>query len=512
MDNVFDLVNDFYTQDPEWNTVLQQSYVENFLRAKFWQGASDDQLTQCWDHITILCVYLGNAESYLGDMSREDFIDCVGWCGRNVSDFSTTAANVAAFLDTIIDLYRHLAKKHIITSAKAPEEAKAKLLVDGKLQLMDSEGNFLPKYERYNLYATPDLPAKIFLNIGEAMKKLLDSMQNFFNDRKYHRDIERAAFLYSGILLSGVETAKPGTEEYAQCFWDYFLFDYHMLGDDKTPLRHFYDKLSQSAEEKPSNVSRDVLRELMQARLALFMVEGRNEEGTYNCRDFLTGEIYTMVLPIEDEMDTTDIVFLGHIFYNQSMVMNFVRGMIIPKSSRKRLHEIMENARKWMAIRRGGKLDWEGFLGRYAMFVRHVVMIYAAYVRMGGFGYQTQVKNYFPAEILDDDVTELIGRMMRPYAFSANDIHLAQTMWADYQSLAGKHVRVPEVWAAGIIRNFIDVNGVYNYDVPRISEMCHNVPAKSLCRTSNEVSSILALEDHDPRYINEEGLLLMLLS
>ena len=36
MDNIFDYVADFYAQDEEWNTVLQQSYVENFLRTNLW--------------------------------------------------------------------------------------------------------------------------------------------------------------------------------------------------------------------------------------------------------------------------------------------------------------------------------------------------------------------------------------------------------------------------------------------------------------------------------------------
>ena len=121
MDNVFDLVNDFYTQDPEWNSVLQQNSVENYLRAKSWEGASEEELIERWDYITILCLYLGNTENYLGDMSREDFIDCVGWCGRNVSDFPVTAENVGYFLDVMADLYSHLRKKRIITKERPPQ-------------------------------------------------------------------------------------------------------------------------------------------------------------------------------------------------------------------------------------------------------------------------------------------------------------------------------------------------------------------------------------------------------
>ena len=39
MTNVFDLIEEFYTQDEEWNTVLQQACAEDFLRFKTWHGA-----------------------------------------------------------------------------------------------------------------------------------------------------------------------------------------------------------------------------------------------------------------------------------------------------------------------------------------------------------------------------------------------------------------------------------------------------------------------------------------
>lgn len=515
MENVFDLVEDFYAQDPEWNGVLQQSYVENFLRMKAWQGAGEDELVQAWDHITILCIYLGNSENFLGDMSRENFIDCVGWCARNVSDFVLTAENVGAFFDTMIELYAHLKKKHIITGDGAPAEAKAKLLAGGRVQMLKPDGRFLPQYDRYNVYATPDLPAKIFLNIGDRLQDLMESLQTFFSHKRYERDVERATFLYSGILMSGAVEEKPGSEEYAQCFWDYFLFDYHMIADDKIPLQHFYDNICADSFSVQGRVSRDVLLELLQARLVLFTVEGRTEDGLYNCCNIFTGEQYMLMLPIGGKVETKDMVFLGHIFYNQSMVMNFVRGMLMPKSAFKRFQKVMQQAKDWVAVRQREPMSWEDFISRFPIFVRHLSLLYSAYVRLGGFDYSTAVTAYEPQPVRQDAVSACIAKMMQPYAFSAYDIQLAQTMWSDYLELAQRpagSVRVPEIWAAGIIYNFIQCNGVYNYDSRHISDMCFGVPVSTIRRTAKEMERVILLEEHDPRYINEEGLLLMLLS
>lgn len=517
MDNVFDYVADFYEQDPEWNSALRQNYVDNYLRTKSWQGADNDRLMQIWEHITMLCIFLGNSENFLGDMRREDFIDCVGWCGRNVSDFPLDAAHVADFLDTMADLYSHLQKKKVITKNNAPAEAKAKLIVDGKLQLLDSTGHFQSQVDRYNLYSTPDLPAKVFLNIGERLNDLMQSLQTYFSHSRFRRDVERANFLYGGVLLSGAAEEKPGTPEYLQCFWDYFLFDYHMIENDKIPLQHFYDEFCAGGFSRDGKVSRDVLLELLKAELVLFSVEGRTEDGLYSCINVFTGQDYMLMLPIGDDVDTKNMYFMGHIFYNNSMVMNCLRGTVLLPAAYKRFMKVMKDCKAYVALRNGGKLSWKEFIARYPIFLRHVSLLYAAFVRVDNFDYETNLppEQLLPQPIRQDEITHCIAEMMRPFAFSAHDIFLAQTMWADFVHWSGKNVENilrREIWAAGIIDAFIWANGVYNYDSAQISTMCWGVPPQAFHRTSGEIKKALSMIKHDPRYINEEGLLILLLS
>ena len=77
MDNVYDLVEDFYGHDPGWNFLLRREYADGFLRTEAWQGKSPEELYDIWDQLTMLCLYLGNTELLLGDMSADDFVDCV---------------------------------------------------------------------------------------------------------------------------------------------------------------------------------------------------------------------------------------------------------------------------------------------------------------------------------------------------------------------------------------------------------------------------------------------------
>ena len=314
--------------------------------------------------------------------------------------------------------------------------------------------------------------------------------------------------------MTGIVQEKPGSEEYAQCFWDYFLFDYRMIANDKSPLQHFYDSVSEIGFSQNGKVSRDVLLELLKAELVFFNVTGLTEEGLYSCINIFTGEDYLLMLPFDDEVNTENMVFMGHVFYNKTMVMNCLRGLQIPKTSFKRFLKVVKQAKDWAAIRTGGELSWKEFISRYPMFIRHISLIYSAYVKMDGFDFETCHNNYQPARMLEDAVSEEIWYSMRPYAFSAYDIELAQQLWSDYVAISKKDVaaiRRPEIWAAGVINCFVRANGVYNYKPEHISTMCNGVPMSTITRTTNEIENNLLLEPHDPRYINEEGLLMMLL-
>lgn len=114
------------------------------------------------------------------------------------------------------------------------------------------------------------------MNIGERMQNLLDDVQSYYTQKQFRRDLERADFLFGGIFQNGTVQEKPGTEEYSQTFWDYFLFDYRLLEDDKTPLQHYRDVICRDASEMDTSV--DILNELIKAKLVLFDVQRRTEE------------------------------------------------------------------------------------------------------------------------------------------------------------------------------------------------------------------------------------------
>lgn len=46
------------------------------------------------------------------------------------------------------------------------------------------------------------------------------------------------------------------------------------------------------------------------------------------------------MLPVDDNIDTEGYIFMGHIFYENTMVMNFLRGLVMSQTSRKRFSRL----------------------------------------------------------------------------------------------------------------------------------------------------------------------------
>lgn len=515
-DNVYDSVEDFYSHDEGWNMLLRQEYAEGFLRLEAWKGKENRDLYKMWDHITILCLYLGSAENFLGDMTADDFVDCIAWCGRNVSEFTPDYTETKAFLETIENLFKYLRSKNAITQELAPSKALKLLLADNRMNIILPDGSFdeanISRYGR----STPDVPAKIFLNIGARLQELLSALHHFFEKEYFRLDLDRAAFLYYGILMGSERNDESEEDENKEGFWDYFLFDYHLLRSDKRPLDFFYEatclESGNSFDYSFAKRNKDVLEELCQARLTVFKIDGYNEDGAFECIDWLSGEKYALNMPLEDFENLDDALLLGHIFYNKSMIMNSVSCLKIGKVAQKRMFNILEECKKLYDVQDPGS-NWAKFIERNPVLLRNMFLLYSAFVSLNDFNYEIKYNDYARAEIDEHDlVCKKIEQMMEAYHFAKRDIALAVQLWSDFKVLAKREFRMPELWASAAICNFIKANGVYSYNDEKIAELCHNVPVGAMKRMAQEIWKTLDMSEHDPRYLNEEGLLLMALS
>lgn len=516
MDNVYDLVEDFYGHDPGWNFLLRREYADGFLRTEAWRGKTPEELYDIWDQLTMLCLYLGNTELMLGDMSADDFVDCVAWCGRNVSEFEADYEHTKYFLETCARLYEYLQKKKVISDDGAPLDAAAKLLDGGTMHIVNPDGSFTDGHKARTRHTVPDAANKIFLNVSERMQEIYAAMHEFFTESQFSIDLERASVLYHGVFGNALNESAKSRDEAIHSFWDYFLMDYRLMLRDMHPLEYFYREVCcQDGGRYDAGFAkrnRDILEEFISARLVMFTVEGFTDEGAYYCRDFLSGETYQLNLPLSDDFDTTDMLFIGHIFYNGNMLTDNVRGYRIERVNALFLRDTLKRTYEWVSVQQQ-KPTWQWFSASYPMVLRNMAFLYAAGIAHRNFNNYTEHTRYSPAPYRDDTlIAGLLKNIMLKNYFSVADVRLATQMYCDLQAAGIELGAYSETqWAAGIIYTFIRLNGAYTFFDEHIAGFCGVTP-ETMRKAAQKVQQVLNVEEHDPRYSNEDGLLVMLMS
>ena len=56
MENVYDIIADFYDHDENWNMLLRREYAEGYIRKEAWKGLNDRQLQKKWEQVMMLCL------------------------------------------------------------------------------------------------------------------------------------------------------------------------------------------------------------------------------------------------------------------------------------------------------------------------------------------------------------------------------------------------------------------------------------------------------------------------
>lgn len=514
--NVYDLIKDFYDADEDWNIYLSQKYAEGFIRSKAFSGTPEDELCHIWNNIVMLCIYISNVDIYLGDLSADDMVDGVAWCGRNVSDFHLTSEKVAFFLDVCEDLIKYLQSKNVIFNDSEVALAKAKLLKDGKLQMLNPDGTFKPGFEQYALNANPDLSVKIFVNLNTNLNDLVEDMRAYFSQEQFAADRKRASFLYYGILTDFKKDDQKMEAEEEQYFWDYFFFDYRMLANDETPLYSYRDYYQKSHAEPKGQVKScvDLLTTLLKARIILFSIEDFDARtGLYRCRDFLSKEYFDINVPTDFNFEVEDIIFLGHMLPDGSMVTNYLRCLKMGATAQSRIWEMLSHLKEWYMVQCPEAVDWKVFVSQNSILIIHLALLYSGFYMMGSFNRETKVKDYYPMPLVEDSPVILAAsQLIKNFGFSYRAQKLLQRLWSDFCA-SGENISEAEIgtWAVALVYVFVNLNKTYKFSITEYGKKAH-ISEDEVLEKAKIIEMVLEIEPFDPRYIDEEGMLMLALS
>jgi hypothetical protein len=494
--NVYDEVRRFYEVDAEGYAAIRRDWVEGFLRQKAWGGADDEELRDIWANLRMFLLYLRHTEAAdLEEIPYQEYSRVIKWLTSHVKGFKATLKPVRRFFNILIEFYRHLAVRKVVADTSELEQAAQEIAGGKKIKLLDDRRLLLGK-------STAALTEELSDVVNDIVEGLMLKLGAFFQRQEFHDDFQRALFLFAGPLNT-LPDSEPGEfSHFWQEFWDYFLFDYHLLASDKTPLTQF----AETSRSGFSQEERQIMDELLGARFTVFTVQRLLDEDWVQCANLFSGEEFRLPRPDFTYKVMKNMLFFGHVFSRETVIVNYITSVETSANLRRRIKEEALRQKAIFEVQQP-EATWDDYFARHALVFRHTVdaLITLAKVNVTPFA---QLGREYPAgtgrRATDTRVSALFAKVMPEYGFSRHDQQLALRLWHDFCQLTAVRVRKPGAWAAAAIYAYAQINSPQGIAAEQLAVDLEVSPS-SVYANRDRIFKVLQLDKFDPRYLNEEG-------
>lgn len=495
MKNVYDEVKHFFDEEAASSPAVRRDWVEGFLRQKAWAGANDEGLREIWTNLRMFLLYLDHTEAaYLEEIPHREYSRVIQWLAVHVKGFKATLKPVRRFFNILIDFYRFLALKKLLTDTSGLEKA-AQEIAGGKKIKLEDRNTVVRK-------AADALGEELDQVVNDIVEGLMLKLGAFFQRKEFNDDFQRALFLFAGPLNT-LPDAEPGEfSMFWQEFWDYFLFDYRLLASDDTPLCHF----AAAHRDVFGAEERQIMEELLNARFTVFTVQRVLSPEWVECVNMFTEEKFRLPHPEFNYKTMKRLLFFGHVFARDTVMVNYITSVEISPNLRRRIKEEAQRQKAIFNIQQP-RATWDDFFARHALAFRHTVdaLITMAKVNVTPFD---QLERAFPPvgarRVPNPRVRHMFAKLMPEYGFSRHDLHLARRLWHDYSQLAVSAIRKPGAWAAAVVYVYAQLNSPQGISAEQLA-VDFGVSTSSVYANRDRILRALELKKFDPRYLNEEG-------
>ncbi len=508
MENVYSLVERFYDEE-EAELFLAQEWVEGFLRHRAWQGDNDVALQQTWKQLQWLILYLLHADlTEVEEMTSQDFSMAVRWLTNQAKGIKSDIKAVRKFFSVLKDFFHYAELREWLVYPEALEEAAEKIAGGNKLRFLQisdilEELTFPTNGLEERLLSADDVGRLV----GEALEVLMLKIGGFFQKESFADDFDRALYLYTGPFDTMPEEQE---EEFWLGFWDYFIFDYHLLGDDMTPLQRFQKEYRERITEDEAQI----LQDLLSSKFTVFYVERSLDGEMVQCVNLFTEEKFELPMPEFPLHQLKRQLFFGHVFARGMLMINYVTNLEVSESLRRRIKEEVIKLAEIFSQQQAGN-DLAVFLRRHSLVIRHAITALTGMARVTvSCAIHTRPADELPSAAKcerepEPVVVSLLDERGPEYGFSRHDIMLLQNLWRDFNHYYDREIKEPEAWAAAVICTYAQINGLSHFVVSELADdFAANVAR--VYRNRMRLAQRLKLKAFDPRYLGEEGFILSL--
>lgn len=505
MKNVYDGVQALYEHLSEYDPVLPQAVVERYFRKKVWQGTTSEQVEQNWLVLELFIKFI-TYEEILGleDLELDDYRNMLLWIVDEIRRGRAEEEALKEIFAILTDFYEFLQANGFFISLQLLKEAET-FFIDAESLMKEYKVEkekclFHDQFDENEL-----LDEDVAYRLNLLLERLLANIGHYFKEADFIFDFNRALYLYTGPFQS---IPDEEGEEFWLGFWDYFLFDYHLLSTDENPLRHFY----RIKEEVLSHDEKHVLRDLLRAKFTVFYIHRILDEYMAECVNLFTGESILLPMPQCGVGDYKKVLFYGHIYSQGIVMLNYISSAPVSIKFRKRIkEEILRQKEIYMVQQPNASL--EDFFTRNAIVVRHTIEILVTLAKVNVVS-PTLLERDFPVKqqnSLEPDlnITIILQVLAKKYKLSLYDTKLLIQMWHDYANHLDKPEKAIELAATALLTSFAEINGIHEVTYETLLKNL-DISKEVLNTYQNHIYKVLQLRKFDPRYLTEEGFVLSL--
>lgn len=493
MNNVYRLVSLFYEKREKTTAIVRRERIDRYFRSLAWQGKPDAILKRIWGAVSSLLEFMGEWKIYsFFLLTKNDFVEVFFRYAEARPNFRMIEKNVLMFLGYLEDFIKKCVKDPddlVLTL----EDVRRAFYVDAKFTI--------PDRHEYNeltdaLEHADELTGEEADKLNDILDGLVVRMGDYFRREKFSRDFTRALTLFGGPYR---DASLEGGDDFWYGFWDYFFFDYHMISDDLSPIRYFYE------HEKPGLTAgeRYVLSDLMESKFTVFRIDAIDDDFAI-CTDIFTGEQMDLPCPDHIFMDYRKMILYGHLHQHGVIMLNYIT--IIPATSRLR-QRIKDEILRQLEIFRVWQCPearLSDFLSRHSAAARHTIHILSNFA-------QLKVVPAVEIEPEERDIhltsdmartEELMEKAAAALGFSVYSISIAKRLYEDYASRAPGDVddSVP----AAVLLLIENIN-LTDFAEPERIVKAFGTTKDDVLRKMSIIAKTTGCVKLDPRYMTEEG-------
>ncbi|MBR3621943.1 MAG: hypothetical protein IKN43_01145 [Selenomonadaceae bacterium] len=491
MANVYDKIVEFYAENSDAKAFFDEKAIEKHIRNCAWKGDKEEDLLLRFNLFEKLLLSAMDMDAdTIYELLPEDYLE-IFYELAELEHKNLNEQLVKKYIAFLEDLYLEREEEGFDGKIDEIEFLKMFFYDEGKFSLMKREDKKSYK-SLYRRGAVSDMEIE---KRDRLKNNWLDLVLTYFRKNiVFKDDIKRACEMYYGDNLP---TNK------GKNFRDYFIFDYHLIQTDETPLGHFYRKEKSKADKELCSITEDMLN----SRFTCFYVK-YVENDTFICRDMFREREFILPFSSADFPEYKNMIFYGHIEYGSVPEPTYLGWFSANERLQKRIAEEILSAYKLYRYSEP-KANFTDFFSRHALATRKLLDAIVNSSRLNVIPKAEDIEIIKTNEDVLEDYEEPLKRLVKiakHLHLGAYSIRQLEKFYHDFiiKSKYSRTINESRTTLLAVIYDFININlgretdfyeqlSFFDADAEKVTEM------------AKIIRDALKSEYFDPRYLTEEG-------